>query len=646
MQQRFYFEYESNGNLDRTEFLTDKLYQGQQAAVEYSLKMADNTDVDNWLSTDSVFINFTRPDGKTASINMGTYDSEYGGWKKVTNGWETDVDISVSSDLTVSFSARRYSTVDATLYVNLLPSESVVLTIYPTAEYTPLNLATGELETITNELANHETRIDGLEGEMDTAQGNIVDLGNNKVDKLTATTGTQLYARVNGVDGYKNIAQEQGGIPVYGANASITIGSVPSGYSAANKLYVDNQDTATLISAESYADGVAATAESNANYYTDTKSAGYVPLTQKGAASGVCPLGADNKVASTYLPSYVDDTLEYSSFSALPTTGESGKLYVTLDTNLTYRWSGTQYTEVSKSLALGETDTTAYRGDRGKIAYDGVNTLNPIVSAHTAKLAKIDVGTISPNLDNETINGFKTAYSTTTGVPDDTLSTFTLHQNSNVNNNSAAQISIPYSTTPQAYLRLKQASEWGDYEKFILTNNESFPYETGTITDNMFTYDCRLRKNYILTNTQDVTVFLESPKNGQPYVIEMHGGYALDVNFKTTSYVDAISSGIIYLGNIDNLYVGQLIDFRTQGGALIANVDSSTILSVDTENSCITIDKLITEAGVPAGSFISVRCKTDLSFTYNTVLDNTMFYNYEGVFNGTKWKITRNVFYE
>ena len=76
------------------------------------------------------------------------------------------------------------------------------------------------------------------------------------------------------------------------------------------------------------------------------------------------------KIPSEVLPSYVDDVLEYASSSAFPNPGESGKIYVALDTNLTYRWSGSGYTEISKSLALGETSSTAYRGDRGKTAYD------------------------------------------------------------------------------------------------------------------------------------------------------------------------------------------------------------------------------------------------------------------------------------
>ena len=90
----------------------------------------------------------------------------------------------------------------------------------------------------------------------------------------------------------------------------------------------------------------------------------------KGAANGYASLDSGGKVPSTQLPSFVDDVLEYANFAALPGTGTSGIIYVTMDTNLTYRWSGSSYTEISQSLALGETSATAYRGDRGKTAYD------------------------------------------------------------------------------------------------------------------------------------------------------------------------------------------------------------------------------------------------------------------------------------
>jgi len=101
---------------------------------------------------------------------------------------------------------------------------------------------------------------------------------------------------------------------------------------------------------------------------------GAIPATEKGSANGVAELDANGMVPSAQLPSYVDDVLEYASSSAFPATGESGKIYVALDTNKTYRWSGSAYVEISESLALGETSATAYRGDRGKTAYDHSQT--------------------------------------------------------------------------------------------------------------------------------------------------------------------------------------------------------------------------------------------------------------------------------
>lgn len=72
-----------------------------------------------------------------------------------------------------------------------------------------------------------------------------------------------------------------------------------------------------------------------------------IPLTQKGAANGVVPLGADSLIPSAYLPSYVDDVLEYADQGSFPVTGESGKIYIALDSNKQYRWSGSTYIEIS-----------------------------------------------------------------------------------------------------------------------------------------------------------------------------------------------------------------------------------------------------------------------------------------------------------
>lgn len=92
---------------------------------------------------------------------------------------------------------------------------------------------------------------------------------------------------------------------------------------------------------------------------------GYVKINQIGVPNGIAPLDNNGFISSKYLPSYVDDVIEASTFNMLPAVGETGKIYVTTDTNRTYRWSGTGYIEISKSLALGYTDSTAFPGDEG-----------------------------------------------------------------------------------------------------------------------------------------------------------------------------------------------------------------------------------------------------------------------------------------
>lgn len=114
----------------------------------------------------------------------------------------------------------------------------------------------------------------------------------------------------------------------------------------------------------------------------------FLTSSQKGQPNGVAELDDSGKVPSSQLPSYVDDVLEFDSQSAFPGTGETGKIYVAKDSNKTYRWSGSGYIEISASLALGETSSTAYRGDRGKAAYDH----SQLTSGNPHNVTKTDVG--------------------------------------------------------------------------------------------------------------------------------------------------------------------------------------------------------------------------------------------------------------
>ena len=123
-----------------------------------------------------------------------------------------------------------------------------------------------------------------------------------------------------------------------------------------------------------------------------------VKRSEMGAVNGVATLGADGKVPATQLPSYVDDVIEFEKQFATPAamtvgklyyntttkkfieatsatagtdiTPEAGKIYVDLQTAKTYRWGGTDLIVISETLALGETSSSAFRGDKGKEAYD------------------------------------------------------------------------------------------------------------------------------------------------------------------------------------------------------------------------------------------------------------------------------------
>ena len=149
--------------------------------------------------------------------------------------------------------------------------------------------------------------------------------------------------------------------------AKITFNSSPrfSSVTANQYLKVDGFKDLTSVAAIPATD---VTEDATHRFATDAEKTawsakqnalGYTPenVANKGAANGYAPLGSDSKIASAYLPSYVDDVLEYANLAAFPVTGETGKMYVALDTNKIYRWSGSVYIEISGSP--GSTDAVA-----------------------------------------------------------------------------------------------------------------------------------------------------------------------------------------------------------------------------------------------------------------------------------------------
>lgn len=114
-----------------------------------------------------------------------------------------------------------------------------------------------------------------------------------------------------------------------------------------------------------------------------------IAASTKGQANGVASLGADGLVPSAQLPSYVDDVVELLTLAATapasPTAGdkyyntgdtkiytysttwgtgvtpEASKIYIALDTDISYRWGGSVMVKITSSdvvaITNGEIDT-------------------------------------------------------------------------------------------------------------------------------------------------------------------------------------------------------------------------------------------------------------------------------------------------
>lgn len=224
----------------------------------------------------------------------------------------------------------------------------------------------------------------------------------NKLDGATVST-----EEINYLDGVTSNIQNQ----LNGKAATSHGNHVPTAETANARRFLRNDNTwQTLPASSTFATGIvqlndninstsvtqAATANAVKKAYDKgNHSHPYISTSQKGAAGGVAELDDSGKVPSDQLPSYVDDVIEYEDVEAFPETGESGKIYVDTTTNKTYRWGGTSYVEISASLALGETSSTAYRGDRGKVAYD--HSLKTSGNPHNVKKSDVGLGNV-PNV--------------------------------------------------------------------------------------------------------------------------------------------------------------------------------------------------------------------------------------------------------
>ena len=101
------------------------------------------------------------------------------------------------------------------------------------------------------------------------------------------------------------------------------------------------------------------TSDANKPISTATQAAldDKVDIADVGVANGVASLDSGGKVPAGQLPSYVDDVEEYADLAGFPVTGESGKIYVALDTGYVYRWTGSAYLRINDAVSSADEAT-------------------------------------------------------------------------------------------------------------------------------------------------------------------------------------------------------------------------------------------------------------------------------------------------
>lgn len=182
--------------------------------------------------------------------------------------------------------------------------------------------------------------------------GSSVDDGVNKLQVSGSIIATQFNGSAAGLTGLKTV----NGNSILGSGDITITAGVSSFNTRTGAITLTSGDVTTALGFTPYSAANPSSYISGITGSMVTTALGFTPenVANRNAVNGYAGLDATGKVAAAQLPSYVDDVVEAANLAALPGTGEAGKIYVTLDTNKTYRWSGSAYVEISASP--GSTD--------------------------------------------------------------------------------------------------------------------------------------------------------------------------------------------------------------------------------------------------------------------------------------------------
>lgn len=203
---------------------------------------------------------------------------------------------------------------------------------------------------------------------------------------------------VTGVKGEAEEGYRQGNVNITKANVGLgnvdNTADADKPVSTAQQAALNAKEDKANLKALAYKDSLSKADVGLGNVTNDAQ----VKRTEMGAASGVATLDETGKVPAAQLPSYVDDVIEgtyvnqttFNDADGSPVTLETGKIYVDTTSNKEYRWGGSQLVPISESLALGETSSTAYAGNKGKQNADNIATLQTRVGDIEAKNTQQD----------------------------------------------------------------------------------------------------------------------------------------------------------------------------------------------------------------------------------------------------------------
>jgi hypothetical protein len=437
------------------------------------------------------------------------------------------------------------------------------------------------------------------------------------VQGLLGPTGNQGVKGDDGIQGPTGSQGPQGQTGATGSTGAAGVVSDSSVFpiidSRVTKTYIDNLnvDADTL-------DGI--------------NSIAFEQISNKNQNNGYAGLDSAGKVANAQLPSYVDDVVEYANFAAFPGTGETGKIYVAIDTGDVYRWAGSAYVQINDAVTSADQATRlatarniALTGPiTGTASFDGTANANISTS--------LDISSKSTSDLSEGSNKYYTDARVQTKIDANSAGFITANSSSALTNKTGA---ISQWTNDAGYLTSESDSQTLSFSSpsisitggnsiniSALTTGLITASSTDTLTNksgniSMFTNDA----GYITSQTDSQNLSFSNPN------LSISSGNSVDLSALTPSSLafSAITSTPTTLsgyGITDSLVLGTSSTTALAGNTSLFDGVFSSLTSKPTTLSGYGITDGYTNANA-----VSAVVASDLDMGGNKVLFANMYSN-------------------